>query len=64
MSKEERLELIKKLNTQLDGVESYLKQLEEGEDDKHWQCIVSAEGTLQVMREFLEWYEAEAKERP
>ena len=63
MSKEERIEILKKLNTQLDGVDAYLSQLEEGEDDKHWYCIVSAQGTLNLMREFLEWYEAEAKER-
>ena len=63
MSKEERIEILNKLNTQLDGVDAYLRQLEEGEDDKHWHCIVSAQGTLSLMREFLEWYEAEAKER-
>lgn len=63
MTKEERIEILKKLSTQIDGVESYLRQLEEGEDDKHWHCIVSAQGTLRVLREFLEWYEEEAKER-
>lgn len=63
MTKEERIEILKKLSTQIDGVESYLRQLEEGEGDKHWHCFVSAQGTLRVLREFLEWYEEEAKER-
>lgn len=63
MTKEERTEILKKLNTQLDGVDAYLRQLEEGEDDKHWHSIVSAQGTLEVLRTFVEWYESDVKER-
>ena len=63
MTKEERIEILKKLNTQLDGVNAYLRQLEQGEGNKRWHSLASAKGALEVLRSFVEWYESDTKER-
>jgi len=58
MTKEERLELIKKLDTQIDGVEAYIRQLNEANEDNDdaW-FLRSAECRLDELRTFIGRYE-------
>ncbi len=58
MTKEERLELIKKLNTQIDGVEAYIGQLNEvNEDNDDAWLLRCAESRLDMLRTFIGCYE-------
>lgn len=57
MMKEEKLELVKKLNTQIDGVEAYIRQLKEGEEDDNTWFLHTAESTLSVLRQEIGLYE-------
>ena len=57
MTKEEKLKLVKKLYTQIDGVEAYIRQLNEAEvSDSEWY-LYSAESTLSVLRKEIQCYE-------
>lgn len=57
MTKEEKLELVKKLNTQIDGVEAYIRQLKEVEEDDNTWFLHAAESTLSVLRTEIGYYE-------
>lgn len=58
MTKGEKLELVKKLNTQVDGVEAYIRQLKEvEEDDDNMWFLHAAESTLSVFRTEIGYYE-------
>ena len=58
MTKEEKLELIKKLDTQIDGVEAYIKQLNEANEDNDDAWLLrSAESRLDGLRTFIGCYE-------
>ena len=57
MTKEEKLELVKKLNTQVDGVEAYIRQLKEAETDNDVWFLHAAESTLGALRKEIGYYE-------
>lgn len=57
MTKEEKLELVKKLNTQIDGVEAYIRQLKEVEEDNNIWFLHTAESTLSLLRQEIGLYE-------
>lgn len=57
MTKEEKLELVKKLNTQIDGVEAYIRQLKEVEEEDNIWYLSSAEATLSILRHEIGYYE-------
>jgi len=73
MTKEEKLEIIKKLNECFDGViEPYLERLEKAEDEEAKACdgekdysqvVTTVRGTLEVAQECLDYYEATVNER-
>lgn len=56
MTKEEKLELISKIETQVDGAESYLKQLLMKDDDGYWPYLPIAFGCIHRLRKTLEEY--------
>jgi len=57
MTKEEKLELVKKLNTQIDGVEAYIRQLKEVEEEDNTWFLHAAESTLSMLRREISYYE-------
>ena len=59
MTKEEKLELIKKLDTQIDGVEAYIRQLEENGTESDTFFLRMAEKTLSMLRREIKYYEKE-----
>ena len=59
MTKEEKLELIKKLDTQIDGVEAYIRQLEEAGTECDTFFLRMAEKTLSMLRREIKYYEKE-----
>lgn len=59
MTKEEKFELIKKLDTQIDGVEAYIRQLEESETEWDTFFLRMAEKTLSMLRREIKYYEKE-----
>lgn len=68
MNKEEKLKLIATVNCRFNEVESYLEQLEADEENNHpeehySQVVTSARGTLEVLREYFDWYKNTVIER-
>lgn len=72
MAKEEKLKIITEVNDRFNEVEDYLIQLEAIEDREtneknsevdYSQIVTSAQGTLEILREYFNWYKATVDER-
>lgn len=70
--KEEKLKIISKVNCRFEEIESYLDQLEEIENKEtkeknsevdYSQAVTSARGTLEILRDYFNWYKATIDER-
>lgn len=59
MTKEEKLEFAKKIDTQIDGIESYVREMKKSESQysKARQKLINIEGELRTLRAYLETYE-------
>ena len=57
MTKEEKIELIKKLNTQIDGCEAYVRQLKTGESGTPLGFLKNIEGYINTLRTQVDFYE-------
>ena len=66
----EKLKIISKINCRFEEIESYLDQLEEIEDKEaknsevdYSQAITSARGTLEILRDYFNWYKESVNNR-
>ncbi len=59
MTKEEKLECIKKIDTQIDGIESYVREMKKSESQysNGRQKLITIEGDLRTLRMHLDTYE-------
>ena len=59
MTKEEKLEFIKKIDTQIDGIESYVREMKKSESQysNGRQKLITIEGDLRTLRMHLDTYE-------
>lgn len=67
-----KLKIISTVNCRFEEIETYLDQLEEIEDREtneknsevdYSQIVTSARGTLEVLRDYFNWYRATVEER-
>lgn len=65
-----KLKIISTVNCRFEEIESYLDQLEEIEDKEaknsevdYSQAVTSARGTLEILRDYFNWYLETVKER-
>lgn len=72
MAKEEKLKIISAVNCRFEEIEAYLDQLEEIEDKEtkeknsevdYSQIVTSARGTLEIFKDYFNWYRATVEER-
>ena len=65
MSKEEKLENLKTLNTQIDGIESYVREMKKAEGQYSRERIVlnNVEGDIRTLRGHLDTYERVLKQQ-